>query len=358
MRVVETIPINTAAAPVVSNQNISNQPQQTHSKNSLQTLSTVQQSQQDTHSTLTTFSTADPPSKCFDKSTQKILNKMLALFLENIPLAVPTHPGAVTIIQQPNAQLQQMQPQTQQTQQQQHQVQLQQVHDQQPQAQKQQIQPQTIVKCTPAPGIHHGTSKQSQEIHVSAQIPLSTKHPQQSVQENEQFAIAWLRATFEPTNTVTSRIEQQDLYKMYLTASSKVGRQGVVSPMQFPRCVRSVFSGPVGPNSIKIKQNNIEMNAMYYEGIRIRAKPMAIVHKGTILVKHILLNKLNHYNTKHYFQQGTVQTNEVIIKKPEHIAKQNINQATGNSSILVAQLSGKGVKKTYNPYMFHLTHCL
>lgn len=83
---------------------------------------------------------------------------------------------------------------------------------------------------------------------------------------------------------LTSRIEQQDLYKMYLTASSKVGRAGVVTPLHFPRCVRSVFGGTVGPNQVKVKQNNAETTLLYYEGIRIRAKPLAVVHKGTILV--------------------------------------------------------------------------
>ncbi len=103
---------------------------------------------------------------------------------------------------------------------------------------------------------------------------------QQVVQENEQFALAWLRATFEPVMALTSRIEQSDLYKMYNTASSKIGRQSVVSLAHFPRCVRTVFGGTVGPNKIKITN----VDTMCYEGIRIRAKPLAVVHKGTILV--------------------------------------------------------------------------
>lgn len=107
-------------------------------------------------------------------------------------------------------------------------------------------------------------------------------------QENEQFALAWLRATFEPVGVLTSRIEQQDLYKMYLTACSKVGRTGVVSQVHFPRCVRSIFGGTVGPNQVKVKQNNSETISFYYEGIRIRAQPLAVVHKGTILVIYLI----------------------------------------------------------------------
>lgn len=126
-----------------------------------------------------------------------------------------------------------------------------------------------------------------QELIVPPPTAVGNKHAhQQALQENEQFALAWLRATFEPVLALTSRIEQQDLYKMYMTASTKIGRQGVVSPVHFPRCVRSVFGGTVGPNSIKMKQNNAEGTALYYEGIRIRAKPLAVIHKGTILVKY------------------------------------------------------------------------
>lgn len=109
---------------------------------------------------------------------------------------------------------------------------------------------------------------------------------QQVVQENEQFALAWLRATFEPVMALTSRIEQNDLYKMYNTASSKIGRQSVVSLAHFPRCVRMVFGGTVGPNKVKINS----VDTMCYEGIRIRAKPLAVVHKGTILVSYMTLS--------------------------------------------------------------------
>lgn len=62
---------------------------------------------------------------------------------------------------------------------------------------------------------------------------------QQAAQENEQFALAWLRATFEPATGC--RIEQAELYKQYLTACSKIGRRGVIAPLHFPRCVRYVL---------------------------------------------------------------------------------------------------------------------
>lgn len=126
------------------------------------------------------------------------------------------------------------------------------------------------------------SEQQTTTIHTSAQNQNS-KIAQE--QENEQFALAWLRATFEPANAQASRIEQQDLYKMYVTACSKIGRTGVVSQFHFPRCVQNVFGTSVGPNQIKIKQNTI--SSYFYEGIRIRAQPLAVVHKGTILVSHL-----------------------------------------------------------------------
>lgn len=126
------------------------------------------------------------------------------------------------------------------------------------------------------------SEQQTTTIHTTAQNQNSNKLAQE--QENEQFALAWLRATFEPVSAMASRIEQQDLYKMYLTACSKIGRTGVVSQFHFPRCVRNVFGGTVGPNQIKIKQNAI--SNFFYEGIRIRAQPLAVVHKGTILVSN------------------------------------------------------------------------
>lgn len=59
---------------------------------------------------------------------------------------------------------------------------------------------------------------------------------QQAIHENEQFALAWLRATYEPCTN--GKVEHQELYKHYLNSCSKIGRRGVISPLHFPRCVR------------------------------------------------------------------------------------------------------------------------
>lgn len=193
------------------------------------------------------------------------------------------------------------------------------------------------------------SEQQTTTIHT-AQNQNSNKLAQE--QENEQFALAWLRATFEPVSAMASRIEQQDLYKMYLTACSKIGRTGVVSQYHFPRCVRNVFGGTVGPNQIKIKQNPI--SSFFYEGIRIRAQPLAVVHKGTILVS---INSSN-WNFIFYFfnwkivliefpfcleQQAAVTTTTIkasdnSLKKDQPIIKkapiiQNQNKPNTNQTV-------------------------
>ncbi|KAF5308291.1 hypothetical protein FQR65_LT06284 [Abscondita terminalis] len=94
---------------------------------------------------------------------------------------------------------------------------------------------------------------------------------QQAIQENEQFALAWIRATYEPANG--SRIDHQELYKHYINSCAKIGRRGVIAPLHFPRCVRSVFGGTVGPNPVKPANPN---DPQYYEGIKVRAQPLVI----------------------------------------------------------------------------------
>lgn len=83
------------------------------------------------------------------------------------------------------------------------------------------------------------TATQTQQTSqaVSAQQLVQQQHAhQQTIQENEQFALAWLRATYEPQ--AGNKIEQQELYKHYLNYCGKIGRRGVIAPLHFPRCVR------------------------------------------------------------------------------------------------------------------------
>lgn len=101
---------------------------------------------------------------------------------------------------------------------------------------------------------------------------IAAKHAQQQlIQENEQFAQTWLRATCETSDSLHDKIEQQELYKLYVTSVSKMGRRGVVTPVHFPRCVRSVFGGAVGPT--------LKESVFSFDGLRLKPKAVPTVVK-------------------------------------------------------------------------------
>lgn len=139
------------------------------------------------------------------------------------------------------------------------------------------VTPQKTVIATEAP-----QSPQQPPNSMLSPNSVSAKHAQQQlIQENEQFAYAWLRATVEPavTNFAQNRIGEQELYKLYMQSSQKIGRRGVLSPVHFPRCVRTVFGGTIGPNPCRIEQNGMESVQLFYEGLKLRPNPLPVVHK-------------------------------------------------------------------------------
>ncbi|KAK6626139.1 hypothetical protein RUM43_006444 [Polyplax serrata] len=101
---------------------------------------------------------------------------------------------------------------------------------------------------------------------------------QQTVQENEQFALAWIRANFELC--VGGKVEQQDLYRRYVESCNKMGRKGVIASMHFPRFVRSVFGGSVGPKARPLPQSEVKPGGpttqSCYDGIKVRDVPLTI----------------------------------------------------------------------------------
>ncbi|XP_033217810.1 AT-rich interactive domain-containing protein 2 isoform X2 [Belonocnema kinseyi] len=101
---------------------------------------------------------------------------------------------------------------------------------------------------------------------------------QQIIQENEQFALGWLKTSFELAPG--TRIEQEEFYKKYLGCCTKSGRRGVIAPLHFPRCVRSVFGITVGPNPLMGETTGTQ----YYEGIRIRATPAAVTYSSQMVI--------------------------------------------------------------------------
>ncbi|XP_029164513.1 LOW QUALITY PROTEIN: AT-rich interactive domain-containing protein 2 [Nylanderia fulva] len=123
----------------------------------------------------------------------------------------------------------------------------------------------------------------SKAVETANAIQQQNAH-QQIIQENEQFALGWVRATFELAPG--TRIEQEELYKKYLGCCTKIGRRGVIAPLHFPRCVRSVFGSIVGPNPLKGENTGTQ----YYEGIRVRATPAPITYPSQQVTAAVATN--------------------------------------------------------------------
>ncbi|XP_073998819.1 brahma associated protein 170kD isoform X2 [Rhodnius prolixus] len=138
---------------------------------------------------------------------------------------------------------------------------------------------QTPVTTAPVAVTTSPTCSQRASTSTSLNSALAT---QQVAQENEQFALAWLRSTFEPQNG--GSMEQAELYKQYINYCASIGRRGVIAPLHFPRCVRSVFGGTVGPKAVTVG----EVTQHHYEGISLRSKPL--IPKSSIVVPGILQN--------------------------------------------------------------------
>lgn len=142
---------------------------------------------------------------------------------------------------------------------------------------------------------------------------LVKQNQQQMIQENEQFANAWLRSNFELSTSLMVKIEEGDLYRMYVNACQKVGRKGAITQHHFPRIVRSVFGGTVGPNPAE----NMEKPLNYYCGIKPRAaqfNPQQEQPKTETIVIHppkpgdsALVQQLNLKSA----QQGVSSTNDL-----------------------------------------------
>lgn len=111
------------------------------------------------------------------------------------------------------------------------------------------------------------TVYQSPTKFASPQTDVKTQ--QQQIQENEQFAIAWIKNNFELSPSLMVKIEEHDMYRMYLNACTKIGRKGVISQLHFPRVVRSIFGVSVGPNANNVEGAEKVVN--YYCGIKPRA---------------------------------------------------------------------------------------
>lgn len=135
-----------------------------------------------------------------------------------------------------------------------------------------------------------GVKHESSPGNVIVNSPMSSPSPptsqKQTISENEQFAMAWLKATMETVSgSQIGRIEQLALYKLYSAACVKVGsRVGQVTITQFCHCVRLVFGAQVGPHLVKMILNNSESKSYHFEGIRMKVKPLPVIYKGQVYV--------------------------------------------------------------------------
>ncbi|KAL0272764.1 UNVERIFIED_CONTAM: hypothetical protein PYX00_005615 [Menopon gallinae] len=140
--------------------------------------------------------------------------------------------------------------------------------------------PKTVVGVMPMAAVATPVQIPTKVCAPLIQMPtVQQQHAhQQTVQENEQFALAWIRANFELS--AGGKVEQQDLYKRYLDSCAKMGRKGVIAALHFPRFVRSVFGGTVGPKSHPIPTSEVKpggpVSQSFYEGIKVRDVPLTI----------------------------------------------------------------------------------
>ncbi|XP_070494438.1 AT-rich interactive domain-containing protein 2 isoform X2 [Chironomus tepperi] len=167
------------------------------------------------------------------------------------------------------------------------------------------VQPQQM-----QPQVHQSDSQG--EFPNKADVLMKQKQAQM-LQENEQFALAWIRNNFELSPSLMVKIEEHDMYRMYLNACTKIGRKGVISQVHFPRCVRSIFGGTVGPNPGN--STDPEKIPQYYCGIKPRAMTLPQI-------------------------SNDAQKPETIIIHPANSSPTVKQEVKTEDSYLVAQLSG------------------
>ncbi|KAJ2945206.1 hypothetical protein O0L34_g9275 [Tuta absoluta] len=136
-------------------------------------------------------------------------------------------------------------------------------------------QSQPAAKPAPEPATSTSGAAAPAATTVAPMSSIQQSHLQQrTVQENEHFAQAWLRSTYEalPAHD-NSACDSAELYRQYLACCTKLGRKGVIAPLHFPRLVRlvrTVFGGTVGPNTVTISTGETQQ---VYIGIRAKNQP-------------------------------------------------------------------------------------
>ncbi|XP_037808501.1 AT-rich interactive domain-containing protein 2 isoform X2 [Lucilia sericata] len=120
-----------------------------------------------------------------------------------------------------------------------------------------------------------GENTQTQQQQQQHQTQQQLQMPQNFTHDDEQYALAWLGATFERAPNVSSFIETQELYRMYLSHCQKSGKHSVVNHLHFPKLVRLIFTAAIGPTTVK-KLDGTELPGLHYVAIRLRAQPLPL----------------------------------------------------------------------------------
>ncbi|XP_039747627.1 AT-rich interactive domain-containing protein 2 isoform X3 [Pararge aegeria] len=185
----------------------------------------------------------------------------------------------------------------------------------------------TVSNPTPAP--------------VPATAPMSSlqqSHLQQrTVQENEHFVQAWLRATYEalPAND-NSTCDAGEVYRLYLACCTKLSRKGVIAPAHFPRLVRTVFGGTVGPNTLTTSTGETQH---VYVGIRSKNLPNRTnppAGPSSPILKAQLTNKPAASEPKPLPPQPQIQQ-----QPPHPVLSQALESTTSNTSLIKHLLAHK-----------------
>ncbi|CAG9571708.1 unnamed protein product [Danaus chrysippus] len=186
------------------------------------------------------------------------------------------------------------------------------------------VQPHTLQNTNPPqqvqvpkPPVEPPVASPAVATHTQPTTLQQSHMQQRTVQENEHFAQAWLRATYEalPASD-NSACDAADVYRQYLACCTKLARKGVIAPAHFPRLVRTVFGGTVGPNTVSTSTG--ETQHVY---IGIRAKNIANrsnppVGPSSPILKAQLTNK----------PSATIETKPVVTQL------QTPTQSTDNSN--------------------------
>lgn len=208
-----------------------------------------------------------------------------------------------------------------------------------PQQAEEQPQPAATTQAQTQPQVTPTKTEarpQSTTNATSSPLTIQQSHlQQQQILENEQFALAWLRASFEPLPVNNNAgVDAGEVYRQYLALCSKLNRKGLIAPAHFPRLVRTIFGGTVGPNNVTISTGETQQ---MYIGIKSRNTPnsrttQAPAGPSSPILKAQLTNKTGISDNKQ-----TANTSQVTSQHNAALS-QALETSNPNSTTLIKHL--------------------